>query len=80
MTAWPTTAGEPGGATIDVRRLRGYGRPGPTVDTRYDARLACVNCGHREFVVLERGDRDAAGTKTGVDVEACERCYRIRHV
>jgi len=48
--------------------------------TRHDLRLACVNCGHHEFVVLERGERDSFGTKTGVDVEACERCNQTRHV
>ncbi len=52
----------------------------PAVMMRHDLRLACVNCGHREFVVLERGERDASGTKTGVDVEACERCNQTRHV
>lgn len=50
------------------------------VTTRRDLRLACTNCGHAVFVVLERGERDAAGTKTGVDVEACERCNQTRHV
>ncbi len=50
------------------------------VMTRHDLRLACTNCGHREFVIIERGERDAHGTKTGVDVEACERCNRTRHV
>ncbi len=48
--------------------------------TRHDLRLACVNCGHHEFIVLERGARDSLATKTGVDVEACERCYQTRHV
>lgn len=50
------------------------------VMTRHDLRLPCANCGHREFVVLERGARNANGTKTGVDVEACERCNQTRHV
>jgi hypothetical protein len=50
------------------------------VMTRHDLRLACVNCGHHEFVVIERGARDGKGTKTGVDVEACERCNQTRHV
>lgn len=50
------------------------------VTTRHDLRLACTNCGHRVFIVLERGDRDALGTKMDVDVEACERCNYIRHV
>ncbi len=54
-------------------------RPGPGVNTRYDLRNQCTNCGHREFVVLERGERDARGTKTSIDVEACERCDRVRH-
>lgn len=48
--------------------------------TRHDLRYRCANCGHAVFVVLERGARDAAGTKTGVDVEACERCNQTRHV
>ncbi len=52
----------------------------PVAVTRHDLRLACANCGHREFVVLKRGERDAVGTKTGVDVEACERCNATRHV
>jgi ribosomal protein S27AE len=50
------------------------------ITTRHDLRRGCVNCGHREFIVLERGKRDAFGTKTGVDVEACERCNQTRHV
>jgi hypothetical protein len=52
----------------------------PAIETRHDLRCACANCGHHEFVVLERGERDAKGTKTGVDVEACERCNQTRHV
>ena len=49
------------------------------VTTRPDLRNPCANCGHREFVVLERGWRDAVGTKKGVDVERCERCGKARH-
>ena len=48
----------------------GTRRDAAIVTTRHDLRLACTNCGHQEFIVLERGARDAHGTKTGVDVEA----------
>lgn len=59
--------------------MTNYDKAPQAVTTRHDLRLACVNCGHRVFVVLERGARDALGTKTGVDVEACERCNQTRH-
>ena len=48
--------------------------------TRHDLRLACTNCGHHVFIVIERGDRDGFGIKIGVDVEVCERCHQTRHV
>ena len=51
----------------------------PAVVTRHDARNPCANCGHTEFVVIERGRRDAVGTKLEVDVERCEACGVGRH-
>ncbi len=54
-------------------------RPRPVVMTRQDRTNRCRNCGHDEFIILERGVRDAVGYKMGVDVERCERCNVARH-
>ena len=61
--------------TERIHRLRHR----PAIETRQDQRNRCANCGHDEFVIIERAPRKPHGPKLGVDVERCERCGRPRH-